>query len=275
MLIFLVPRTFDDWQDWLIDDAPKVAAALVLIVALHLLGPWLVGKLLRGLFLPASRLRGSDTPAVERRLRTLQGTLRWSVTIVAAFIGIGVVLAALGLNVVPLVAGVGVLGIAVGLGAQTLIKDVLNGIFIIAEEQFAVGDTVTVAGVTGEVIDVNPRRTLIRDGEGNLHTVPNGAITTATNRTPGLGRIRIDIDVAFRESEAALAAIAAAIRDGGSKGSLGAKVAGTRLVASGHVRILVAADAPREQRWPAEAELRRRLKRALDEAKVDAAFPGQ
>ncbi len=268
MLIFLVPRTFDDWQDWLIDDAPKVAAALALIVALHLLGPWLVGKLLRGLFLPASRLRGGEAQAVERRLRTLQGTLRWSVTIVAAFIGIGVVLAALGLNVVPLVAGVGVVGIAVGLGAQTLIKDVLNGIFIIAEEQFAVGDTVTVATVTGEVVDINPRRTLIRDGEGNVHTIPNGTITTATNRTPGLGRIRVEVEVAFRESETALAAIEAALA--GAE-----KVAATRLAVSGDVRVTIIAEAPRNRRWPAEADLRRRLKRVLDDANVDAEFPGQ
>ncbi|MFN0093271.1 MAG: mechanosensitive ion channel family protein [Dehalococcoidia bacterium] len=266
-----MPRSTDEWQDWLIDDAPKLAVVLVLVVLVHLTGPWVVSRILRGLFLPAAKLRGDEPQVAERRLRTLQGTLRWAITTVAAFIGIAVVLAAIGLDIVPLVAGVGVVGLAIGLGAQTLIKDVINGIFIIAEEQFAVGDQVTVAGVTGEVMDINPRRTLLRDGEGNVHTVPNGSITTATNRTPGLGRVRIEVEVPFRESEAALAALEAAFR---GSGALAAKIAATRVVASGDVRVLVVAEAPRDRRWAAEAELRRRLKQACDNAKVGATFPG-
>jgi small conductance mechanosensitive channel len=90
-----------------------------------------------------------------------------------------------------------VLGIAVGFGAQTLVRDYLNGALILVENQFAKGDVVQVAGVAGTVEDFTLRRTTVRDLDGVVHTVPNGEIHVASNRTRVWARINEDITVAY------------------------------------------------------------------------------
>jgi small conductance mechanosensitive channel len=198
-------------------------------------------------------------------------------TLAAGFIGAAVVLDTLGLNVAPIVAGVGVVGIAIGLGAQTLIKDVINGIFILVEDQYAVGDLVTIAGVTGEVLEVNPRRTLLRDEDGNMHSIPNSTITTATNRTASLQRMHVVIEVAYRDAQLA-ARLAHDVA-----GGLAAERPGDVLVppavrsysvtADGDVRLDILGDARPGVRWEVEGELRRRLRRKFEEAKLEVRYP--
>jgi small-conductance mechanosensitive channel len=124
---------------------------------------------------------GLLTPAeVEGRVRTI-GKL-------AVRVGAGVilviaalmVLGELGIDIGPAIAGLGIVGIAAGLGAQTLIRDWLAGVFVVLENQYSYGDLVRVAGVEGTVEDFSLRRTLLRDADGSLHTVPNGQILVAT-----------------------------------------------------------------------------------------------
>ena len=183
------------------------------------------------------------------------------------------------LNVSALVAGVGVVGIALGLGAQTLVKDVLNGMFILIEDQYAVGDFVTIAGATGQVIEINPRRTVIRDAEGNVHSIPNSAITVAVNKTQSLNRFRIDVHVAFRDAERA-SSIADEVCQEVSK-ELGPVVLGApRVVAQsvigdGDVRLQITGDAQASARWTVESELRRRLKRRFDAERVETRFESE
>ncbi len=275
--LFLLPSSADEWRDWLVDDAPKVAGVVLAIIVLKLVSRPIIGHTLRGAARSTARLSGDPIASVERRVRTIEGTLSWLVTLIAGFIGAAIVLDTLGLNVAPLVAGVGIVGIAIGLGAQTLIKDVINGIFILVEDQYAVGDQVTLAGVTGEVLEVNPRRTLVRDGEGNTHSIPNSTITTATNRTASLQRLHVVVEVAFRDaSEAARLAheVSAAIADE-RRGDVLAPptVRGYQIVADGDARLDILGDARPKVRWEIEGELRRRLLRRFEEAKLEARFP--
>ena len=107
------------------------------------------------------------------------------------------ILGAFGLNIGPAVAGLGVVGVAVGFGAQSLVRDYLTGCLILIENQFSRGDVVTVAGVTGTVEDFSLRRTTLRDLDGVVHTVPNGEIKVASNRTRTWARINQDVTVAF------------------------------------------------------------------------------
>jgi moderate conductance mechanosensitive channel len=93
------------------------------------------------------------------------------------------VLGKLGLDIGPAIAGLGVVGIAVGFGAQSLVRDYFNGALILLENHYSLGDVVSIAGVTGTVEDLSLRRTTLRDGEGVVHTVPNGEIRVASNRT--------------------------------------------------------------------------------------------
>ena len=107
------------------------------------------------------------------------------IVVIAALMALG----ELGIDIGPAVAGLGLVGIAVGLGAQTLVKDWLAGVFVVLENQYAHGDLVRVAGVEGVVEDFSLRRTLVRDADGSVHTVPNGQILVATRLSrPGGGQ---------------------------------------------------------------------------------------
>jgi small conductance mechanosensitive channel len=116
------------------------------------------------------------------------------------------ILRELSLDIGPAVAGLGVVGIAVGFGAQSLVRDYFTGALILIENQFSKGDLVSIAGVTGTVEDFSLRRTTVRDIDGIVHTVPNGEIKVASNRTRGWSRINIDLVVAYGTEIAALTA---------------------------------------------------------------------
>jgi small conductance mechanosensitive channel len=107
------------------------------------------------------------------------------------------VLSALDLDVGPAIAGLGVVGIAVGFGAQSLVRDYLNGALILIENQYSKGDVVSIAGVSGSVEDFSLRRTTLRDLDGVVHTVPNGEVKVASNRTRTWARINQNVTVAF------------------------------------------------------------------------------
>jgi len=133
----------------------------------------------------AVEIDGTVVPPVEleRRVNTIA---RLVVKVGGGIVIVIAVLMALGefgVDIGPAVAGLGVAGIAVGFGAQTLIRDWLAGIFIVLENQFSEGDHVRIAGVDGVVEDFGLRRTTLRDPEGTLHTVPNGAIVVSSNLT--------------------------------------------------------------------------------------------
>lgn len=120
---------------------------------------------------------------LERRVNTIA---RLVVKVGGGIIIVIAVLMALGefgVDIGPAIAGLGVVGIAVGFGAQTLIRDWLAGIFIVLENQYSEGDHVRIAGVDGIVEDFGLRRTTLRDPEGVVHTVPNGAIVVSSNLT--------------------------------------------------------------------------------------------
>jgi small-conductance mechanosensitive channel len=117
-------------------------------------------------------------------------------TFVVLIAGI-MVLGALDLDIGPAVAGLGVIGIAVGFGAQSLVRDYLNGALILIENQYSKGDVVSIAGVSGAVEDFSLRRTTLRDLDGIVHTVPNGEVKVASNRTRTWARINQNVTVAF------------------------------------------------------------------------------
>ncbi|MGH2418786.1 MAG: mechanosensitive ion channel family protein [Candidatus Limnocylindria bacterium] len=129
---------------------------------------------------------GMQSPAeLERRVNTIG---RLVVRLAGAVIGVIAVLMALelfGIDIGPAVAGLGVVGIAVGFGAQTLIRDWLAGIYVVLENQYSAGDVVRVAGVEGVVEDFSLRRTLLREVDGTVHSVPNGQIIVASNLSRG------------------------------------------------------------------------------------------
>jgi small conductance mechanosensitive channel len=275
-LPFLVPSNWQEWRAWLQDSGPSVAGIIVGLVLVRLLFHRVVGRVVRSAVARAVSARREDPVVVQRRAHTLLSTLDWAFTIFLFLVGTALVLDQLDIRVSALIAGVSIVGIAVGLGAQTLIKDVINGLFIIIEGQYAVGDTVTVAGLTGEVIDINPRRTVLRDTEGNVHSIPNSAITTATNRTGSLNRIVVEFDVPFAESERAAEVAGAVAREvtesNASRMLIPLGLASQKAAPGGKVRLQVAGGARPQERWEVEAQLRHCLQERFAAAHLDVQF---
>lgn len=138
-----------------------------------------------------------DRLELLKRADTLSSVILRSILAVALFVAIFFTLAEVGFNVAPVIAGLGVSGIALGLGAQTLVKDGINGLFILGENQFAHGDMITVAGVTGSVEEVGLRCTVIRGDDGTVHTIPNSAITVSSNHTRGYSSVYFTVGIAY------------------------------------------------------------------------------
>jgi small conductance mechanosensitive channel len=106
-------------------------------------------------------------------------------------------LAVLGVNTGALLASAGVLGFAVGFGAQTMVKDLLNGLFLLAEGQYTIGDEITISGVTGVVERVTLRTTTLRATNGDIHIVPSGDVRLVTNKSKGWSLVNIDAGIAY------------------------------------------------------------------------------
>jgi small-conductance mechanosensitive channel len=135
---------------------------------------------------------------LERRVRTLERTAVRTGGVVIVIVAVLMALSSgFQVDIGPAVAGLGIAGIAVGFGAQTLIRDWLAGIFVVLENQYNQGDVVRIAGVSGVVEDFSLRRTMLRDLDGTVHTVPNGQITVASNLTRVWARVNVDIPVAY------------------------------------------------------------------------------
>jgi moderate conductance mechanosensitive channel len=132
-----------------------------------------------------------------KRAETLSAVLLTTTLAIIFVAGALLILAELGFSIGPVIAGLGITSIAIGLGAQTLVKDAINGIFILAEDQFRRGDVVTIAGSTGTVEEVSLRRTLLRAEDGTVFSVPNSAVVVSANYTRGYSGISFNVGLSF------------------------------------------------------------------------------
>ena len=136
----------------------------------------------------------------ERREATLMKLLQNVLTYAIYFIAILMILSTLTINVSAILAGAGIVGLAVGFGAQSLVKDVITGFFIIFEDQFSVGDIIRVGQFEGTVEEIGLRTTKIKNWTGELHIIPNGNILEVTNFSLNNSVAVIDISVAYEEN---------------------------------------------------------------------------
>jgi small-conductance mechanosensitive channel len=191
------------WSDFTASFQEQVVPIL-LIVVVAVISAWLAGMFVHGvvktvLDREATEGTAQELSAVElkKRMDTIDtlatAVIRFFIVVIAGLM----VLDKLGLDIGPAVAGLGVVGIAVGFGAQTLVRDYLNGVLILIENQYSKGDVVRLAGVAGTVEDFNLRRTTVRDIDGVVHTIPNGEVKVASNLTKVWARINEDVTVAY------------------------------------------------------------------------------
>src|ERR1700733_12872364 len=168
-----------DWHDDIISfiraDLPRLLAILFLAFILLQISKFFVRRMQK----LAHHQVGNSQRAAQ--LRTMAAILRGTSYGIIGFIVLLHVLSIFGINLTPLLASAGVVGVGIGLGAQSIFKDMLNGIFILIEDQYNVGEVVKIAGLQGTVEDLTLRCTTLRDGDGTLYTIPNSQITTVSN----------------------------------------------------------------------------------------------
>lgn len=194
-------RFQDLWQGWHDDfirfaryDVPKLIAILLLAFILVRLLTVITQKMVE-----LSRHKAIHPSIRAQQINTVVGVVRSLGIFVILFVAIMQALQVFGINIAPLLASAGVAGLAIGFGAQTLVKDVINGFFILAENQFEVGDTISVAGVQGMVEEVTMRRTILRDANGAVHIVPNSNIQIVSNMTRDWSQASLHVAVDYSE----------------------------------------------------------------------------
>lgn len=214
------------------------------------------------------------------RAATLWLMIRRVILVVVVVSGVLAVLQVWDIGIAPFLALGAVAGAAIGFGAQDVIKDLLAGFFILAEDQFRVGDVVTIAGTAGVVEDIQFRVTKLRDLEGNVHFVPNGQISVASNLTSVYAYALIEIGVAYSvDVDRALEVLAdelnalAADPDWSQRIRGEAEVLGLERLEDSAVVLRARLQTVAAERWGVRRECLRRLKKRFDAEGITIPFP--
>ncbi len=181
------------------ENLTHLVASVVLIVALTALGLVTVHLVSRRAIAWAGVVRGIRESR-RQQLVTLTHIIEWTLFVLLVGSGVLMLLGTFGIDITPLLASAGVAGLAISLGAQSMIKDLIGGVLVIVENQYAVGDVITVGSVSGEVERITLRTTQVRARNGDLHIVPNGEVRILANRTRDWSRVLVEVGVAYEEN---------------------------------------------------------------------------
>ena len=262
------------------------AARIALILVFAYICTLVTGRVLRGLraYIIKMMLKagGGTEYELEKRVQTVSGVARKAMFFLIWAIAWIMILKEMNFDVGPLLAGAGVIGVAIGFGAQSVVKDVLSGLFLLIENQIRVNDVAIINGKGGLVEEINLRTTVLRDEDGAVHIFPNGAIQGISNLTREYSFYLFNLSVAYREDPDQVVAVLQEIA---------AQVAGEepyqavivaplevmgvdQLGAAGMVIKARIKTLPGKQ-WLVGREMNRRIKKRFEEAQIEPGFPRQ
>ena len=266
-------------RDSFISNAPGVFITILILIVLHFIIRFFLNKLSRFLIDRAAKTEELITEK-EKRVTTINNIFKRVAFLVFWAVGLMILLGQIGVNIAPILTGVGVFGLAVSFGAQTLVKDIVAGIFILIENQIRVGDVAIINGVGGLVEEINLRTTVLRNLEGIVHVFPNGSINTLSNMTKEWSACVLDINIAYKEDPERVMEIMKEVeedlRNDEEFGDLILepmeifgldKFGESSMVIKGRIKTL-----PLKQ-WTIARQYRIRLKKAFDKNKIEIPFP--
>lgn len=256
------------------------AVQILVIIALSMLLLRLLRSTVRG---TVSRfMERADTPPRElaSKATTLANIIESAGRMMIIIVAGMMVLSKLGVNIAPLLASAGIAGIAIGLGAQSLIKDLIGGFFILFEDQYGVGDVIQIGGVSGVVEQLSLRRTGLRSLDGSFIVVPNGDIRTVTNMTKEWSRALVDVAVPYDadldQVIDILQGIVARLDEDPVVGDAvlaPGEITGVEALEASQVKVRILVKTRPMEQWRVQRELRRRIKEAFSEAGIGAPYP--
>jgi small-conductance mechanosensitive channel len=271
---------------WLTTHGARIGALLLLA----LLASWIARRAIpRAVKLALARERvdrieeAEEAIALEetaKRASTLATVIVRSIEATAFVLAAIIALGEAGFQLGPLIAGAGVVGLAIGFGAQSLVADVLGGLFILFENQYTEGDVVNIAGIGGTVSAVNLRRTVLRDIDGIVHTIPNGEVRISSNLTRSFARVNLDVSVGYgedldrvRDVIDAVGAELAADPDWAEKILDPPAVLRVNALGESGIDLKVLGRVRPMKQWEVAGELRKRIKQAFDREGIEIPFP--
>lgn len=270
-----------DWTpivNWLSQHGGRILLIIALSVALYFLLRHFVPVMIKRTI--SRRMKGRPKTAIKKRTDTLNSVLINTGAVVIAIITIFTILAEIGINVAPALAGLGVAGIAIGFGAQSLVKDLFNGLLILMENQYGVGDVIEIAGKIGTVEEVNLRRTVLRDLDGIVHSVPNGEIGVASNYTKEWSRVNMNVSVGYGEDLSHVIEVVnrvgkemAADPDWAPQIMKAPQVLRVDAFEDSGIAIKIVGETKQMQQWAVMGELRLRIKKVFDEEGIEIPWP--
>jgi small-conductance mechanosensitive channel len=260
---------------WLLTNGTRVVA----IVVGAFISIWIIR-----IFVHKSKRKIGDPNRVgverAKRTETLARIVETTLRVVILIAALLMVLKQVGIEIGPLLAGAGIVGLAVGFGAQSLVKDVIGGFFILLENHMNVGDIVEIAGSAGVVESINLRVTVLRDLEGKVHVVPNGEIGVVMNMSKEYSQALVEIGVAYKENVdeviAVLNQVAEGMRNDDAFGEYildPLEVLGLDSFGDSSVNIKVRLRTQPAKQWAVAREFRRRVKKVFDEKGIEIPFP--
>ena len=275
-LAIITPQTI---QEWLLEHGIIILAYIIISYFIYRLLKLVIPRMVDRMV----KVRGKGRHSklwFENRSKTLSAIIASTLGIILVVVALFMILSELGIDIGPLLAGAGVIGIAVGFGAQSLIKDLLGGMFILIEDQYNKGDVVKIAGIAGLVEEVNLRRTVLRDLEGIVHSIPNGQITTVSNYTRDWARVKLDISVGYGEDMDHVFKVINRVgkelaEDKYFKDLIKTppQVLRVQKVGDSGIDIRVLGDVRPMKQWEVTGELRKRLKKAFDDEGIEIPWP--
>ena len=268
-------------EDWISNNTSTIISIVAILIAAYLVnvfGGLVVKNAVR------KAIKGSaHTSQLEERKRedTIINIITGAMTLLIWPMALLIIISQLGVNIAPLIAGAGILGLAVGFGAQSMVKDVINGLFIIAENQYRVGDVVKLNDTSiGVVENITLRATVLRDLDGIVYTLPNGNIELTANYSKERSGINLDIGVSY---DADLEKVIKVIN------KIGLELTGhddwkSQIIetpqflrvedfADSAVILKITGTVQPLKQWAVTGELRKRLKIAFDKEGIEIPFP--
>ena len=250
-----------------------------------LIGTIILIRLLRLITAKVANLTRNEqlsTHVRVQQVRTLVSVVNSVGTVVIFFIALLEILKLFNISIEPLLASAGIVGLAIGFGAQTVVKDVITGFFILLENQYDLGDTITIAGVSGTVEDLSLRRTLLRDANGTVHSVPNSEIKIVSNLTRDWSQVSLTVAVDYSEPSDRVIKLLQEIgdelrNDPDFGGAIVAEpeVPGIERVQGPEVDYLMLTKVRPGKQYAVSRELRRRIKESFEKNKIKPGGPSR
>jgi small conductance mechanosensitive channel len=262
-------------EEFFNNNGGEVVQTVVVILGIVIL--WFVAARVANRAINRMEAKGPETGA---RARTLWSMARRLLIVVLVALLVLMTAAVWTLPLTPLLAVGSAVGVAIGFGAQSLVKDVISGFFILAENQYHIGDVIKVAGVAGAVIDIRPRVTVLRDLDGNVHYIPNGEITVTSNLTQEFAQVVLDVGVAYKESVDRVMevitdelAVLQQSEEWGSRLLEDPQMLGVDALEDSAVTIRAILKVGADDRWLVKREALRRIKNRMDAEGIEIPFP--